>query len=58
MPKQGPFSTTHSIPARGTGSILIGSFPEGLTSANRKDWLSALNVLTKETNERQVKSRQ
>ena len=42
LPKVGPMSLLHRIAATGFGFILIGSFPEGLTSVNRKDSLSGI----------------
>jgi len=37
-------SLLHHIRARGFEVNFIGSFPEGLTSVNRKDWLSGVNL--------------
>ena len=44
IPKDGPQSLWHRIPPEASRfrSILIGSPPEGLTSENRKDWLSSM----------------
>jgi len=42
LPKVGPRSLQHSIAASGFEVIFIGSFPEGLISVNRKDWLSGI----------------
>lgn len=45
MPRVGPKLLLHSILAPGFGAILTGSFPEGLTSVNRKDWLSGIALV-------------